>query len=215
MADELKAHLSEDEDLERAKKFWNENGKSITAGIILGLLAIGGYNGWQTWQKSQGENASMLYANLTDPALPEQSAAALASDLMDDYSGTPYAAHGALFMAKQEIEAGNPEAAGRYLRFVIDDTDDQGVRHVARIRLGMVLLSEGDPDGVLALLGGVGEDEGQEFVSRYEELRGDAYFLKDDKDAARAAWERSQQAMNPGSASAGIIKMKLDGLGAL
>lgn len=214
MADELDAHLSEDEDLERAKRFWKENGRSITAGVLLGLAGIAGYNGWQAWQKSEGENASMLFDNLRDPALPASSASTVAADLMDDYGGTPYAANGALLMAKREAEAGNFAEAGRYLEFVIDSGKDDGIRHIARIRLALVRLADNKPDEALIALDPVGRgDTGEEFASRYYELAGDAYAMIGDNEKARAAWLRSQETLPPSSGNAGVLKMKIDNLG--
>lgn len=214
MADELDAHLTEDEDLARAKRFWRENGKSITAGIILGLASIGGYNGWQVWQKSQGENASTLYESLRAPGLSAEAATGIAADLMDDYTGTPYAANGALLMAKREVDASRPDEAKRYLQFVIDNSGDDGIKHIARIRLAMVLLAQGEADSVIKLLEPVaGGDNGAEFASRYYELSGDAHAMLGEYAQAETAWRRSEEALPEGSPNATVIKMKIENAG--
>ena len=214
MADELDAHLSEDEDLERAKKFWNENGKSITAGVVLGLAGILGFNGWQSWQKSTGEDASMLYSNLSDPALPASSAAPIVDDLMEDYGSTPYAAHGAMLMAKREVEADNLSEARNYLQFVVDNAEGEGIRHIGRIRLAMVLLAMEDADAAVALVEPFsGAERSTGFQPRYLELLGDAHAMLGNDDQARDAWQQSQEVLEPGSVSEQLIKLKLDNLG--
>ena len=156
MVENLEPQFAEDEDLERAKKFWKENGRSITAGVILGLGAIVGYNGWQSWQQSQGENASTLFENLSDPAVTLEAAAGLAQDLKQDFSASPYATHGAFLMAKREVDAGNLERAGEQLRWVLSNSKEEGLKHMARIRLSMLLLAEDDASSVLELLDEVG-----------------------------------------------------------
>ena len=47
MVEEKDIQYAKDEDLERAKALWKENGRSIVAGVVIGLSAIAGYNFWQ------------------------------------------------------------------------------------------------------------------------------------------------------------------------
>ena len=214
MVENLEPQFAEDEDLERAKKFWKENGRSITAGVVLGLGAIVGYNGWQSWQQSQGENASTLFENMNDPSVTHEAAASLAEDLKQDFSGSPYASHGALLMAKKEVEAGQLENAIVQLRWVLENTKDEGVRHIARIRLSMLLLAQEDANGVLKLLEDVsGGNTGGEFSSRYFEIAGDAHALLGDLEAAKNAYESSQGSQLAGSSNAALLKLKIENLG--
>ena len=61
MAEERPIQFAEDEDVARARAFWNENGKSIIVGIVLGLSGIVGFNYWQSYEQHRGESASMLF----------------------------------------------------------------------------------------------------------------------------------------------------------
>jgi predicted negative regulator of RcsB-dependent stress response len=212
MAEELEPQFAEDEDLERARAFWKENGRSIIVGVGLGLAAIAGYNGWQSWQKNQGESASILFENLQDSSISDKSAAKLTGDLMQDYGNSPYAVHAALLMAGRSVEAGDSTRSRSHLQWVLDNSKDDGMKHIARIRLAMVLLSEQDADGVLGLVQGV---DGGEFSARYDEISGDAYAQKGDLDAARRAYAKSQQALPPGASNSALLKLKLDNLGQL
>ncbi|MBX2867056.1 MAG: tetratricopeptide repeat protein [Acidiferrobacterales bacterium] len=214
MAEEPKPQFAEDEDLERAKAFWNENGRSIIAGIVLGVGAIGGYNGWQYWQKDQGENASTLFENMQDESVSFEAAKGLADDLVSDYGKTPYAIHAALLMAKRAVEADDlDEAAGR-LKWATSNAADPGLKHIARIRLAMVHLAKGDADAVLDLASETRTKEvgGLQFGSRYAELRGDAYVMKGDLQAARQAYEQSIEALAPGASNRTLLQLKIDNL---
>jgi predicted negative regulator of RcsB-dependent stress response len=216
MVENLEPQFAEDEDLERAKKFWKENGRSITAGVVLGLGAIVGYNGWQSWQQSQGENASTLFGNMTDPSVTHEAAAGLAEDLKQDYGGSPYASHGAFLMAKREVEAGQLEGASAQLNWVLENAKEEGVRHLARIRLSMLLLAQEDARGVLELLKDVdGGNTGGEFAARYYEIAGDAHAQLGDLDAAKGAYESSQALQLAGSSTAELLKLKIENLGKL
>ena len=178
----------------------------------LGLAAIAGYNGWQSWQKNQGENASTLFENLQDVTIADKSATKLADELMQDYGNSPYAVHASLLMARRAIEAGDSAMARSHLQWVLDNSKEDGMKHIARIRLAMILLSEQSADVVLTLLQGV---DGGEFAARYDELTGDAYAQKGDLDAARDAYKSSQQALPPGASNSELLKLKQDNLGQL
>lgn len=214
MVEEVEPQFAEDEDLERAKAFWKENGRSIISGIVLGVAAIGGYNGWQYWQKTQGENASTLYENMQDVNITNEAAASIAKDLKADYGSTPYAASGALLMAKRDVESGALSEAESQLEWVLNNSKDAGLQHVARIRLAMIRLAEGDADGALAVVdqyAGAGTEA--EFVSRYLELKGDAHAAKGEIDAARDAYGQAQESLPGGALNGSLLKLKLDNLG--
>ena len=46
---------TEEQQVEAIKKWWQENGKSLIAGIVIGLGGIVGWQGWQTYQIEQAE----------------------------------------------------------------------------------------------------------------------------------------------------------------
>ena len=50
--------LTEREQLDAIKKWWNENGKAIIAGLAVGLSAVFGWQYWQKWQDQTAEEAS-------------------------------------------------------------------------------------------------------------------------------------------------------------
>ena len=210
MAEEPELQFSRDEDLERAKAFWKENGRSIIAGIILGLAAIGGYNGWQWWQKSQGETASTLYENMQQADISSEAADDLLEDLQNDYGTTTYASMASLTKAKRAVDSGDLDAAAEPLRWILANSPDEAIKHVARLRLAMVLLGKQDANAALAL---IDSEKSMEFSARYAELRGDAHVLKNDLASARIAYEESREALPAGSANAGLLQLKLDSLG--
>ncbi len=212
MAEKLEPQFAEDEDLERAKAFWKENGNSIIAGIVLGVGAIGGYNGWQYWKKNEGENASTLYQNMQDPEIGFDAAKSLATELSQDYTNTPYAIHAALSLAKRAVEEDNLDEAVAQLKWASNTTEEKGLREIINIRLAMVHLEKGEADAVLSLVPDQSASESSEFRSRYAELRGDAYAMKQDSDAARAAYEYSLDSLSAGAQNRTLLQLKLDNL---
>jgi predicted negative regulator of RcsB-dependent stress response len=216
MAKEPDPQFAEDEDMERARAFWKENGRSIIAGVVLGVGAIGGWNGWQIWQKSQGENASTLYENLRSDDIELSAAASLADDLMEDYSATPYAIHGALMMAKKSMQNDDIDEARRYLEWALENARDEGLKNVSRLRLAQVMLEAGGAqDALETLAGGADAAQSGPFAARYQELSGDAEALLGNNDAALAAWQKSRDLLAAGDPMDRLLGLKIDNLGQL
>lgn len=214
MAKEPNPQFAEDEDLERARAFWKENGRSIIAGLVLGVGAIGGWNGWQIWQTNQGESASALYENLRSDDIDLAAAASLASDLMNDYGGTPYAIQGALMMARKSVEAGEVVEARGYLEWALENAGDVAMQNVSRLRLAQIMIEAGEAGEALDILA-VAASEAGPFAARFQELIGDAKALQGNHDDARVAWEKSLELLAPGAAGERLLQLKIDNLGEL
>ena len=69
-----------------------------------------------------------------------------------DYSGTPYAALGALLVAADQVKRNQYEPALGSYQWVIDEADDRKLRHVARLRQARLLWSLGRADDALKVL---------------------------------------------------------------
>jgi len=208
MAEPDKPQFAADEDIERAKTLWKENGRSIIGGVTLGLAAIFGYNYWQHHQKTAGENASILFDQLSS-AGETVNREVVADDLMDTYSSSPYSALAAFAMAKSSVENQRLDEARRYLQWALDHAKDEGMKHIARVRLGAVLLSRDKPDEVINLLD---IENMSTFSARYYELLGDAYQHKGEHSRARNAYQESLNALSVSDASRSLIQLKLDNI---
>ena len=97
------AAYEDDEQLEALKKWWTENGTSVIVGIVLGIGALVGWKGWNSYQTNKAETASSHY-NAISTAMTDESSEALlenVTSLQQEYSSTPYAALASLALAKQ------------------------------------------------------------------------------------------------------------------
>ena len=209
MADEKLPQFAEDDDLARAKAFWKDNGKSIVFGIVLGLGGIAGFNYWQSYQQHQGESASALFDQMR-PGIDAIGGLAIGQDLKDNFASSVYASLGALMLAKIFVEEGKYDVAEEELQWVLDNSPDPGIIHIARMRLGTVFLAMNQPQKVLDLLNNI--DMGS-FAGRYHELRGDAFAMRGndgDVKMAREAYRNSIEILNSQSEPTDLIQLKLD-----
>lgn len=223
-----------DSDLQRAKVWWKEYGRALVGGAVIGLFAVVGFNYWQHREQTQAETASNLFEDLRDLVAIEAAAAAdeeaeaaenepaeseaaeaiesTADRLMTDYPSTPYATHAAFVLAKHFVESGQLGQAGQALEWILDNTEDSALQHIARLRLASVLLAREETDSAISLLQAQVNDTAG-FTALYNELVGDAYLQNGDLVGARSAYQSSMEQLPQGSVGRFLIKLKLDGLG--
>ncbi len=209
----MEGYRTDEEQVEHLKKWWNENGKSIVGGIALGLIAIFGWRGWQDHLVVQGENASDLYEQMAADIREEQGAdiTEIADQLYQDYKSTPYSTFSLLLQAREAVEKDDIHSAKLHLQRVLDNTNNDEFRHIARLRLSRLLLTEGDKDAALSLLEKV---EPGKFASSYHELRGDILLQQGDSKAAQDAYTLALATQNSIRGNQSVVQMKLDDLGA-
>lgn len=207
----MEGMTTEDEQVEELRKWWRKNGKTIVLALIVGLGALGATRYWMSNQEGERVQASALYDTLL-AALERNDAAVVTEQggtLVSQFSDTPYATLAALALAKVKYEQGDPTSAESYLRWVLDNQDDEGMRHIARLRLARVMLEGGRGSAALELVSDV--DPG-EFGAAYEELRGDIYVALGKSDEARRAYMAARAA--PGMVpDPQTLQMKLDDVG--
>ncbi len=207
----MEVYDSKSDQLDALKKWWQQNGKSIVIGSVLGIVSLVGWQQWQANTHAARESASMEY----DVLLAElekhnyQGVKDRGATIINKYSKTPYAVLAALAVAKVNVEEGEMSAARTQLQSVIDQSGQPQFQHVARLRMGQLMLEEGEAQQALALVQGV---DVAGFTSAYDELKGDIQAALGNTAEARSAYERAIAAMDP-ALDQSIIKMKLDELG--
>ncbi|MCW8944859.1 MAG: tetratricopeptide repeat protein [Sedimenticola sp.] len=202
-------NLSEEEQVEALKKWWKENGKSVAAGIIIGL---GGVFGWQYWTQHQqdiAEQASMQFEQLTQSVAANSPAAVnQAESLVASHQGSSYAVFAALNLAKVKYQQGDINGAKAQLQWVLDNGDDPSLQQVARLRQTRILLNEGQIDEAAALIDKAPLDN---FRGDLAELKGDIALKRGDKSAARQAYGEALEYKVSNNA---LVQMKFDDLAA-
>ena len=118
-------NLVEDDEQERAKKWWKENRFPIISGVVLGLSIIIGFNWWGEYQTSQAEAASTLYQEmLNSDQLNNRvpiAATTAGQKIIDDYADTSYSGKAALILARIAFDNNNTDAAKEKLKWVIEN----------------------------------------------------------------------------------------------
>lgn len=201
-----------EQELDALKSWWKENGGTLVVGIAIGLGGVFGWTWWQDHLRTQAEEASQIYQQLTgDAAVGKHDAVrSRAAAIIESYPKTGYAALAALIAAKSAFEENDFDQARRRLEWVIDNSDSASFKDMARLRLARILIEEGKPDEAMAVVESV---EQEAFGASANEIRGDILITRGNAQGAREAY---LQALGSGvldGATRSRVQIKLDDLG--
>ncbi len=205
---------TEEQQLEAIKNWWKENSTMIVGGIAVGVAAIFGVNYFQSQSAIRSENASILYEQvLTGAQNPESAAGSISAQLTKvnqleaEFNDTPYASLSALIVARQHMNAGEMAKAEKQYQWVIDNTRQDEMKYLAKIRLARLLSGNKEADRALTILN---ETWPESFSGMVLELKGDVLLSQGHRDRAKAAYTQAQLLSSKPDR---WLKLKLDDLG--
>jgi len=214
-------HLSDEEQLQVLKNWWNENGRSLVLVVALGLGAYFGWQWWTQYQQNHAESAGQIYTELSETVaasngeeLTEEqhkTAQFLIEQLQSDYKDTLYAANASLLAGKLAVDKNDLTTAEAELSKALSFSDDD-IQVIASLRLAKVYLAQEKYDQALALVGkdslGSKDDEGA-FAGAYAATRGDILSAKGETELARSAYQQALDALEGTSARNGGLQQQL------
>ncbi len=196
---------SDEEQIERIRDWWSEHGKTVIAGVVLGIAGLVGWQGWQGWQENQVASASEAFANLEQMAASgDGDVVERAREVATSHDGTSYTSLAWLIGAGAAVENNDLETAMSYLERARESADRVQLIATVDLRLARVLWAQGEHDAALERL--VNPPVG--FDGLFAELRGDILAERGDLVAAREAYEAATES----DAANGLLQMKLDSL---
>ncbi|MGX2041904.1 YfgM family protein [Methylocaldum sp. MU1018] len=206
----MEVYLTEEERLEALKRWWKENRQSLIVGVLLGIAVIVGWNMWQGNVRSQNEQASSLYQQMLKAGETRQTEPAikLGERVIATYPSTAYADYARLLLAKLKVDANDLAGAKAALEEALGKTKDENLKHIARLRLGRVMLASGETAPALSLVEPLTRAQMGKFAGLYEDLKGDLYAASNRPDQARKAYEAAQELGEPSP----LLELKLNDL---
>ncbi|TWH76694.1 putative negative regulator of RcsB-dependent stress response [Azomonas agilis] len=205
--------ISEDEQLEQLKDWWQRSGKPLLAGCLLALIGVLVWQYWQHRTLVQTQNASILYQQLMNATLgaetPDKAEVARLGNLLkNDYANSQYAQYARLFLAKVAVDAKRLDEAATELRVLVETAKDTTVKEIARERLARIWIAQNEPQRALDMLSGTTDPV---FAATREELRGDILVQLGRVEEAKQAYLKAQAAL-PAEVSPVLLQMKLNDL---
>lgn len=207
----MAAHYDDEAELENIKAWWKDNWLALAGGLVIGLGAIFGWEGYKNYQTRQSLQASQVYEDMKQAltASKAEEAVKLGERLIKEYPATPYAATAALRLAALEVEQGKLDTATARLQWVTLHAKDDSLKQLAKLRQARVLWQQAKIDEALKLLDG---NTGA-YAALSDELRGDIKLSQGDRAAARTAYESALKQVTPENAGGNpVLQQKLDDL---
>ena len=204
--------LEEQEKIEDLKAWWAQYGKYVSAVVTAIAIVVIGVQGWRWYQRTQAEQASVLYQAVSDAARAQDLVKAKdpATQSAQRYAGTAYAPRAALLYAKLLYDKDDRSGAKRELQWVVDHAGEDELKAIARFRLAQVLLDEKNYDDALKTIDVKIDDA---FTAMYADLRGDILASAGKKPEARAAYQVALAKIDPKSPYRPYLQVKVDSLG--
>ncbi len=206
---------TEEEQVEALKRWWNENGKSLLAGIAIAILGVVGWNYYGDMQQQEAETASAYYQRLLGNASASQMGAtersAIKQDaqtLKDEFSDGAYAQYAALMLAKVAVAENDLEKAETELRWLLSNAEESALVELANVRLAQVLQAQNRLDQALALV----QDKNDAWQGRRLEVKGDILLAQGDQSGARGAYEKAKKVAAEQGANTALLSLKIDNL---
>jgi len=203
--------LSDNEQVERLRVWWRDNGWFVLGGVALGFLILFGWRQYGAFQDTKAEEAAAFYQGVkaATEEKNEVEAATLLARLRSDYSSSAYTPQAGLLVASSLLIAA-PDRAAEELRRVMDESrKDPELAMIARLRLARVLAYREQYDEALKVLAVT--DAGQ-FAGRLSEVKGDIQAALGHVDEARAAYLAAMVADGSELLDRNFVQMKLNDL---
>ena len=190
-------YRTEEEQVEALRRWWDENGRSTIAAIVVAVAVGFGWQAYKSNDQQKLENASDMYQSMWQgiaqtgaTAEQEETVVDIAEQLKDDYSGSTYAQFAALHLASRAVGDNELAEAEAQLRWVLGKADKgSDTAEVAQLRLARVLAAAGDADQALAILAQAGEGP---YQASYAVARGDILLMQGRELEAREAYANAR-----------------------
>ena len=195
---------SEEEQVDKIKKWWNSNGKQIIAGAVIGLAGVFGWNYYNDYQDNQALNARTLYLNYAS----DSNNVDAYNKLINEHPSSSYTDQATLLMAKYLFDAGSYSLALDAIKPLISNQSSI-ISSTAVLRVASIYLQLGQHDEALSTLN---IESGEGFSGLIYNLTGDVYLDLGNSDEAKKYYLLAIENITENSNLTQLIQIKLDDL---
>ena len=205
--------LEEQEKVAELKAWWDRYGTMLVVIALGAAIALAGWTWWKSRQAGQAAQASALYEQLSraaqsnDAKLVREAGGAL----VESYGGTLYASMGAFVSAHYYFEHKDLKSAKAQLQWVLEHSDSEDFRDLARVRMAGVLLDAKAYDEALKTLDA---PHGAAYDAQFAAMKGDILVARGQPAEAKAAYRLAlEKTAGRNDAFRQSIQLRLEALG--
>ena len=195
---------TEEEQVDKIKKWWNSNGKQIIAGAVIGLAGVFGWNYYNDYQDNQALNARTLYLNYAS----DSNNVGAYNKLIKEHPSSSYTDQASFLMAKYLFDAGSYSLALDAIKPLISNQSNI-ISSTAVLRVASIYLQLGQHNEALSTLN---IESGEGFSGLIYNLTGDVYLDLGNSDEAKKYYLLAIENITENSNLTQLIQIKLDDL---
>lgn len=203
--------LEEQEQLAQIKAYWERYGTWIVALLSLVILGVVGYRGWNYFQQKKSTEAVALYASVVKSTQENKltESKSTVDQLQQNYRQTAYAPRAALLLAKQQFSLKDYVGAKASLQWVVEHTNEEFLKALARYRLATVNLEENNYEEALNALG---KQYPEAMTLLFEDLRGDILYAAKRHNEATTAYRAALEKADLKNPYRDQVQTKIDAI---
>jgi predicted negative regulator of RcsB-dependent stress response len=205
----MDTYISDKEQIEMIKKWWQENGMFTIISIISALVISFGWRYWQNHKNQEMAVASILYEQMLSHEINHQYSDVEfdVTGLQTIYAKTPYASLAAFMSAHNAINNNNLSAALEKFDWVIANAKSADFKQIAKLRKARILLEMKKFNEAVEVLSKVNSIA---FITLINEVRGDIYAAKGDKSSALSYYLNALGSLSQDAPNRSFLQMKIN-----
>ena len=204
--------LQEQEQIDNIKALWKQWGSLVVTVLLAAVVGIIGTKGWQSYKQGRAEAASGVYIALEDAlqAKDLNKAKTQLAQIKSNYASSPYASRGALLVAQAQVAAKDLKGAQEQLQWVLQETKEDDLKDLIRMRLATVQLDQKQYAEALKTLEAKPADV---YMASFADLKGDILLASGKAAEAAKAYEIAINKADKASPLHQFLQLKIDALG--
>jgi len=183
----MSVYMTEQEQLETIKKWWQRNGNIITVILSIILLCVAGFR-YSNWHhQKMAQQSSITYENMM-VAFSNQNikeVRSYANELIQSHSKSVYADVAHMTLAKIYVTKENLDKAQSELQTVVDNSSMSSLKQISKIRIARILAAKKSYSDALNELASIDD---KAYLPVINELKGDIYGATGKYQEAIAAY---------------------------
>jgi predicted negative regulator of RcsB-dependent stress response len=176
-------YLTDEEQLDKLRKWWEENGLMTVGAVVLAVVGVIGWNWYGEHSAETIARASDLYADYMEAEGTERET--IEATLAAEHPDSVYRVFVLLRDAKAEADNENPEAALSILTEALVLVDEEALADVVRMRIARLQQELDQSDAALNTLSQV---RSLGLRSQVQELKGDIHMARGERSLAHEAY---------------------------
>ncbi len=198
----------EKDPVDAVRRFFAEYGKTVIAGLVLGIIALTGWYYWQSYQKMTRIEIASTWQQVNQALLTDKANGVAAMERFASSNSNNYGALASLQLSRYFIENNEFAKAEQQLMQASRQTKESNLLALIKLQLARIQLQQKKPDDALKTLNTV---TGTGWAAMVQAVRGDALLSQGHIQGARDAYANGIQSGASEELNS-LLRMKLNNL---